>query len=148
MTINALDEAFFRLFRLRGVFDPSTAVPGLGASVSEIMAMAFLSDQAVTQQQLGRLLGLEKSTVSRLVDAMAAKGWATRERDPENRRHATVSLTGAGRRAARRVGDAMRRRHEAMLESMTAHERATMIQGLTLLVTALEREYAKTGRPG
>jgi DNA-binding MarR family transcriptional regulator len=142
-----LDEAFFRLFRLRGVLDPTSAVPGLGASVSEIMALAYLRDGPASQQDLGRYVGLEKSTVSRLVEALTAKGWVIKERDPHNRRFQTLVLTAAGRQATRTVGNAMHRRHRDILESMTAQDAATMIRGLNILVSALENANAKVGGP-
>ena len=140
MTAAELDEAFFRLFRLRGVLDPTGAVPGLGASGSELMTLSRLRDGAVPQHELGTYLGLEKSTVSRLVDGMVAKGWVERDRDPANRRFATVRLTTEGLSTARAVGRAMHRRHSAILEGLSSRDAATMIKGLTILLTALERE--------
>jgi DNA-binding MarR family transcriptional regulator len=142
-TADELDEAFFRLFQLRGVLDPADAVPGLGASVSEIMALSYLRGGQATQFDLGNYLGLEKSTVSRLVDNLAAKGWVEKSRDPSNRRFAAARLTAAGRRATRDVGQAMHRRHRAMLDSLSARDASTMIRGLNILLNALEREAAK-----
>ena len=81
-----LDAAMGRFLGMRGVLDPTQAVPGLGLSMSEAMAMRQLSDGAQTQQNLGAALSLEKSTISRLVDGMIGKGWAEKSRDPHNRR--------------------------------------------------------------
>lgn len=134
-----LDDLFFRLFRLRGVLDPTGAVPGLGASVSEIMTLTRLSESPANQQTLVGFLGLEKSTVSRLVDAMIGKGWVEKERDASNRRYQLVRLTAAGRRAARETGKAMHRRHLSMARSLSEQERAVMIEGVRILVAALER---------
>ena len=140
VTAEQLDQGFFRLFRLRGVLDPTSAIPGLGASVSEVMALARLQEGGMTQQDLGTYLGLEKSTVSRLVDAMIDKGWVDQVRDPQAPRFKTIRLTAAGRRAARSVGKAMHRRHENMLDGLSAQEASTLIKGLNILVDALERE--------
>ena len=142
MTATELDDLFFRLFRLRGVLDPTAAVPGLGASVSEIMALTRLREGPVNQQMLVAFLGLEKSTVSRLIDGMAAKGWVEKQRDESNRRFLMVRLTPSGRRAARRTAQAMHRRHVSMAQSLTEQDRATMIHGLRILVEALERTQA------
>ncbi len=38
------------LFRLRGVLDPAQAVPGLGASLSEALALGQLAAGELTQQ--------------------------------------------------------------------------------------------------
>jgi DNA-binding MarR family transcriptional regulator len=129
------------VFRLRGVLDAAQAVPGLGASLSEAMALGRLTAGALTQQDLGAHLGLEKSTVSRLVDAMAAKGWVDKERDPVNRRYRTVRLTAAGERAAARVAAAIRERHERVLAALTPDERAAVAVALTALARAMAEEF-------
>jgi DNA-binding MarR family transcriptional regulator len=128
------------LLRLHGVLDPAHAVPGLGASMSEALALGRLSAGEVTQQELGAHLNLEKSTVSRLVDAMAAKGWVDRQRDPDNRRYRKVRLTPAGERAAADVSAAIRQRHARILASLTPEERTAVAVGLTALARALARE--------
>ena len=138
-TADDLDDLFFRLFSLRGVLDPAGAVPGLGASVSEVMTLAHLRERPVTQLELGDVLGLEKSTVSRLVESMARKGWVEKERDRSNRRYQLVRLTAAGSRAAREAGKAMHRRHHAMAEHLSDADRRAMIVGMRILVGALER---------
>lgn len=139
MTAADLDDLFFRLFRLRGVLDPAGAVPGLGASVSEIMALTRLREGPANQQTLVAFLGLEKSTVSRLIDGMVAKGWVEKQRDESNRRFLTVRLTPAGRHTARQTAQAMHRRHVTMTQPLTNKDRAVMVQGLRILIEALER---------
>lgn len=134
-----LDDLFFRLFRLRGVLDPTGAVPGLGASVSEIMALTRLDESPANQQALVGFLGLEKSTVSRLIDGMIRKGWVEKERDASNRRYQLVRLTASGKRAARETTKAMHRRHVVMAQALSDSERKLMIDGVRVLVSALER---------
>lgn len=143
-TDDELGDAFVRVFRLRGVLDPTAAVPGLAASVSEIMALRRLQDGELTQQDLGAYLQLEKSTVSRLVEAMTAKGWVEKTRDPTNRRYQRIHLTPHGRRAARDVRHAMHRRHQRILAGLSSAERQAVTTGLAILVRALESE---TGTP-
>ena len=67
-----LRRALQRLFRLGGLLEPHQHA-GLKLSLSEVMALGELGDvESMSQQELGQLLGLEKSTVSRL--AAGAKG--------------------------------------------------------------------------
>jgi len=119
------------------VLDPAQAAAGLGVSVSEAMALRHLTHGACTQQELGSYLGLEKSTVSRLVDALVDKGWVEKERDPGNRRYRTVGLTAAGAEAAARVSKAVRQRHARMLASLTGEERRALAVALPALLRAL-----------
>lgn len=129
------------LFRLRGVLDPTQALPGLNASLSEAMALQeLLARGEVTQSEVGDHLGLEKSTVSRLVDAMAGKGWVGKERDPNNRRYHRVRLTDTGRRVALDLAEAMRRRHERILAGLSEAERQAVALGLPALGRAMAAE--------
>lgn len=130
-----LGQAMHWMFTMRGVLDPTQAVPGLGASLSEAFALGQLTGGELTQRNLGDQLRLEKSTVSRLVSAMAAKGWVDSTPDPDNRRYRLVRLTPAGRRTATRVTAAMRDRHARVLAALTAHER----QCLGVALRALRR---------
>ncbi|NUP37047.1 MAG: MarR family transcriptional regulator [Streptomyces sp.] len=138
-----LELAMDGLFRQRGVLDPSRVVPGLGASLSESLALGYLSAGACVQHELGSYLGLEKSTVSRLVAGMTEKGWVERTRDPNNRRFQKVVLTAAGRRAAAQIAEAMRLRHERWLAALTPEEQQALAIGLPALVRAMTAEMAE-----
>jgi DNA-binding MarR family transcriptional regulator len=139
-TDDELGQVFFRQFRLRGILDITSEMPGFGASASEVLALTRLSESNVKQNELGAYLQLEKSTVSRMIDAMTAKGWVERTRDPANRRSQVVRLTLSGKRAARTVERVMRQRHERMLSRLSAGERQAVRTGLTVFVRALEEE--------
>lgn len=125
------------LFQRRGALDPSRLVPELGASLSEALALGHLSAGACVQHELGSYLGLEKSTVSRLVAGMTEKGWVERGRDPDNRRYQKVVLTGSGRQAATRIAEAMRQRHERWLAVLSPEEQQALAVGLPALVRAM-----------
>jgi DNA-binding MarR family transcriptional regulator len=113
---------------------------GSRASLSEVMALGELSvSEGMSQQELADLLGLEKSTVSRLVGAMESRGWLTRARDPANRRVTQLRLTETGRRAAERIGRDLRHRHHAMFSAMTPEERQALTVGLSALARVVER---------
>jgi DNA-binding MarR family transcriptional regulator len=137
---DVLELAMDGLFRRRGVLDPSRAVPGLGASVSESLALGYLAAGPATQQELGAHLGLEKSTVSRLVVGMMEKHWVERDRDPGNRRYQKVVLTAPGQRAAAQIAEAMRQRHTRWLAALTEQERQALAVGLPALVRAITEE--------
>ena len=55
--------------------------------------LVLASGDAMTQQQLGTQLVLEKSSVSRLVDGLERRGWITRSPDPDDGRQKLVALT-------------------------------------------------------
>jgi DNA-binding MarR family transcriptional regulator len=128
-----------RLFRFGSLLEPHDH-GGVQVSMSEVMALGELSDaEGMSQQSLGELLGLEKSTVSRLVSGLEERGWLSRERDPANRRFVRLGLTDEGRRVAERIGQDLTADHRLLLAELTDDEQQALMVGLTALARALER---------
>jgi hypothetical protein len=76
-------------------------------SASEARALIeLLTARGIAQGQLAALLGLEKSTVSRLAAGLERKGWLRRGRDEENQRFVRLYLTPEGRVIAAQVWQA------------------------------------------
>ena len=134
-----LRRALRRLVRLGSLLEPhSHHHGGLHVSLSETMALGELADvESMSQHELGRLLGLEKSTVSRLVVGLQHRGWVGRERDASNRRFYQLRLTPEGRTVADRIGQELRAHHERLLGALTPDEREALTVGLTGLARAL-----------
>lgn len=133
------------LGQLLRVVNPSRAGGGDGGgavvSVSEGRALVeLLAARGIAQGELGSLLGLEKSTVSRLAAGLERKGWLRRGRDEENQRFIRLYLTPEGRAVAGRVWRAWQSRQERILSSLTAEERAGLAAGLHGLVRSLAAE--------
>jgi len=133
-----LRRALQRLVRLGGLLEPHQHA-GLKLSFSEVMALGELGDvESMSQQELGQLLGLEKSTVSRLAAGLERREWVTRERTPSNRRFYQLRLTETGLAVAEQLGSELRARHEQLLDALTPAERDALVVGLAGLVRALE----------
>jgi DNA-binding MarR family transcriptional regulator len=136
-----------RLVRFGGPLDPHEH-GGMQASISEVAALRELSTVSMlTQQELGELLGLEKSTVSRLVSGMEGRGWLIRERDPHNRRFTRLRLTADGRTIAARIGRQLTDRHHALFSALTAAERQAVVVGFTALARALDQLHNDASTP-
>jgi DNA-binding MarR family transcriptional regulator len=126
-----LRQLLRRLVRLSGLLEPHDHA-GVRASASEVFALGELSEAGtLSQQELAERLGLEKSTVSRLVAGMERRGWLSRLRDPANRRVYRLNLTGEGEAAAHHVAEFFRSRHAHLLGSLTPAERRGLMLGLT-----------------
>jgi DNA-binding MarR family transcriptional regulator len=74
-------------------------------------AMNMLDHEGdVSQQQLGRAIGMDPSSVVSTIDELEAKGWVQRRRHPTDRRAYALHITDAGRetltRARRLAGGA------------------------------------------
>lgn len=92
--------------------------------VAVLAALEDFGPQA--QRTLGARLRQDPSDVVGLLDDLQARGFVTRERDPEDRRRHRVGLTAAGRRALRSAERRLDRSDEALLGSLSARERATL----------------------
>jgi DNA-binding MarR family transcriptional regulator len=109
-------------------------------SLSEVFALHELEANGVlAQQDLAARLQLDKSTVSRLVAGLEARGLLVRERDPDNRRIVRLSFTPAGDRLHRDLAHAMHARQRSVLAAMTPSERAALRTGLVGLLRALRQ---------
>ena len=111
-------------------------------SLSEIFALHELdAGDGLAQQELASRLRLDKSTVSRLVAGLEARGLLLRERDPDNRRIVRLSITPAGHRMHVDLAAGMHARQECVLAAMTPAERAALGTGLAGLLRALHEAW-------
>jgi len=110
-------------------------------SGSEARALIELvAARGIAQGELAGLLGLEKSTVSRLAAGLERKGWVRRGRDEGNQRYVRLYLTSEGGLVAARVWEAWRSRQARILSALTGEERAGLAAGLRGLVRGLAAE--------
>ena len=121
-----------------------TAVTEAGfpaVSASEARALIeLLTARGIAQGQLAALLGLEKSTVSRLAAGLERKGWLRRGRDGDNQRYVRLYLTPEGRVIAAQVWQAWQSRQARILAGLSAEERTGLAAGLRGLVRGLAAE--------
>jgi DNA-binding MarR family transcriptional regulator len=126
-----------------------TAPPGFPAvTASEARALTeLLAAHGIAQGQLAALLGLEKSTVSRLAAGLESKGWIRRGRDEQNHRYVRLYLTPQGRAVADRLWQAWQSRQARILAGLTAEERAGLATGLRGVLRGLVAEGLLAASP-
>jgi len=132
----AFARSFVRFVRGFGLLDQDHTPCGAPMSAAEAHALTVLLDGPTSQSSVGRQLRLPKSSVTRLVDGLAARGWAVRGPAPDDGRVRLVSLTAPGRRVA---ADVTRRRQAhltALLDRVPADQRDLVVRALTLLEEA------------
>jgi DNA-binding MarR family transcriptional regulator len=122
-------------------------LPAVSASEARAL-IELISARGIAQGELAGLLGLEKSTVSRLAAGLERKGWVRRGRDGENQRYVRLYLTPEGRAVAVRVWGAWQSRQARILGALSAEERAGLSAGLRGLVRGLAAEGLLGDAPG
>jgi DNA-binding MarR family transcriptional regulator len=136
-----LEQLLNQLLRL--VSGSGAEAPAADPPVSASEARALLeliSARGIAQGELAGLLGLEKSTVSRLAAGLERKGWVRRGRDGDNQRYVRLYLTPEGRAVAVQVWGAWQSRQARILGALSAEERAGLTAGLRGLVRGLTAE--------
>ncbi|HLZ27478.1 MAG TPA: MarR family transcriptional regulator [Chloroflexota bacterium] len=134
----ALQEQMVALVRGFGWHRPDRTPCGQPVPISEAHALMELArTETLPQSELGARLGLEKSTVSRLVGQLDARGWLARGRSGEDGRVMLVGLSPAGRRAAEQLASARAALFARLLERIPAERREGVLESLSALVEAV-----------
>jgi DNA-binding MarR family transcriptional regulator len=125
--------------------DAGAPVPALSTSEARAL-IELVSARGIAQGELAGLLGLDKSTVSRLAAGLERKGWIRRGRDEGNQRYVRLYLTPEGGEVAGQLWQAWQSRQARILAKLSADERAGLMTGLGGLVRGLAAER-RAGEP-
>jgi MarR family transcriptional regulator, lower aerobic nicotinate degradation pathway regulator len=111
------------------------------ASIVQTRLLGVLRDRRPTMQELARLLALEKSSVTGLVDRAERRGLVIRVSSCTDRRAVLVELTEQGRSLVGRVASRFERDVAEMLDSLSERERATLSGLVSRVLVAHAREH-------
>lgn len=134
----ALQEQMVALVRAFGWHRPEQTPCGQLVPISEAHALMELArEDGLAQGALGMRLGLQKSTVSRLVHQLEARGWVQRQPSASDGRVALLTLTASGRQAADQLATARAAFFAGVLERVPDDKRQPLLDCLALLVAAV-----------
>ncbi|MCX5243443.1 MarR family winged helix-turn-helix transcriptional regulator [Streptomyces prunicolor] len=105
-------------------------------SVVQTRMLGILRDREPTMNQLGHHLGLDKSSITGLVDRAQRRGLVTRTPSTVDRRSFQVSITDAGRQLVEQVAAQFAERIERCVEPLPATDRKRLSRMATRIVTA------------
>ena len=94
----------------------------------------------VTQADLGRRLALDKSWVSRAVEALAQEGLLVKGPAPEDRRTVVISLSRAGKKRAEELDESLNEQAGQIIGRVPQKQRPGIYESLRLLSDALRAE--------
>jgi MarR family transcriptional regulator, organic hydroperoxide resistance regulator len=107
---------------------------GLTAAQAEVIAVLRDTARPLTVRELGQRLVCEGGSPSRLVSSVVAAGLIERGERPGDHRAVALSLTAAGRRAARQVTAAERQLYSGLAAALSEREATAVVRGLHKLV--------------
>jgi DNA-binding MarR family transcriptional regulator len=97
-------------------------------SIIQARLLGVLRDREPTMNQLGRLLGLDKSSISGLVDRAQRRGLVTRTVSANDRRAFQVSITDAGRQLIEQLAAQFAERIELSVAPLPDADRQRLSQ--------------------
>jgi DNA-binding MarR family transcriptional regulator len=105
------------------------------------------AEEASTQQQLGRAVGMDPSSMVATLDELESRGMVERRRHPTDRRAHALYLTDTGRTTLGRGRELARAAQEELLAPLSADERRTLHDLLLrMAVAAGQAEGQAEGR--
>ncbi|WP_437477639.1 MarR family transcriptional regulator [Sorangium sp. So ce1014] len=134
-------RAFVRGF---GLLDEERTPCGVRVAPREAHALTILADaeragEQLSQSDLRRALGIDKSNVTRLIQRLREDGRVEQDVSEEDGRVRRLRLTSAGRRMAGRLEEQSLRRFQSILDAIPCEERAAVVSALHALNSALSR---------
>ncbi|WP_336087523.1 MarR family winged helix-turn-helix transcriptional regulator [Nocardia sp. SSK8] len=100
--------------------------------------LTFIAENAdLTQKKVGEALGIDRSEVVRLVDALEGAGLVERTRDGKDRRKYRLRVTDAGRKRCKRTDKLIAEATARVLHRLDPDEQVTLHR---LVLTALGDE--------
>ena len=95
-------------------------------SMTQTRLLGVLRDRTPTMNELGTLLGLDKSSTSGLVDRAERRGLVARVASAADRRSVHVGLTEAGRAVVTEVAEGFAADVQSLLRKLPRADRATL----------------------
>jgi len=136
-SVSALQAGLVGFIRAFGLQRPYTTACGMPVTTSEAHALMELAGHdGIRQSDLALRLGLEKSSVSRLIRQLEARSWVHRVPDPRDGRAVKLGLTSSGVRAAERLAGATARKFQRLLDEIPHDEREGVLRALSALTRA------------
>jgi DNA-binding MarR family transcriptional regulator len=121
-------QLFFRLWRASHI-RIARELESLGLTPARFGLLNLLASlDGANQQELGRAMGVDPSTMVSLVDELEAAGLAKRQPHPADRRARAVVLTAKGRRVRERGRELASQVEDEVLGGLTAAERRELLR--------------------
>jgi DNA-binding MarR family transcriptional regulator len=112
----------------------TAAMEDLGLSPRARCVLSAALSGELTQIEIARMVGLDKTTMVVTLDELEAKGLAERRPSSKDRRARVISVTKRGKAMVHRADEVSRRVQEDVLASLPAGERDDLVESLRTLV--------------
>ncbi len=123
--------------------------PGIDLSPGQFSLLTFLeANPDASQTAIAGVFGIDKSTLSPVLDAFAKRGLITRRRADHDRRTNAIRLTADGAALLDRMRARVEAQEALMAAALDPEERARLLDMLQRVTDALEADRAGPGGGG
>jgi DNA-binding MarR family transcriptional regulator len=127
----------------------AAALAPFGITGRELAVLLSIDSQApLSQQEAGRRLGVDRTTMVALIDELEGKQLVQRRQDPADRRKNVVALTPAGHGTLTKAGKASDEAERRFLAPLTGNEAAQVREALRRVAFPSVTEPAAVERAG
>jgi DNA-binding MarR family transcriptional regulator len=124
-----MKHAYLQLADLTG-----SALAPFGISGRECAVLIAIDERVpLSQQEVARRMGVDRTTMVALIDDLESKGLVQRRQDPDDRRKNVVFLTEAGRATLHGAAAATEQAERRFLASLPGDESATFTEALRVV---------------
>jgi DNA-binding MarR family transcriptional regulator len=136
----ALREAMRQIDRRLEMVDEKEKACCCGTTLAQCHALVEIGRAgSISLIRLSEQMDLDKSTMSRTVDALVARGFAQRDIDEDNRRFVTIVLTEKGLEEYHAIESSMDVYFARLLDAVPAEKRAQVLESMLLLLEAVKQ---------
>ena len=140
--VDSFSIAITKTFSLKTVlfrtFDPSGLVPSINRTQERVLMMSWKLKGA-SMRFLSREAGLEKGSLTTVIDSLEALGLVTRTRQEGDRRSFIVKPTTQGLALARRIDTLFRAHLDTLLAKLGDDERARFEEAIKIIASDIPR---------
>ncbi|ARP72829.1 MarR family transcriptional regulator [Streptomyces pluripotens] len=124
--------------QLRLAESAGPALARFGLDARELAVLVVLAaGPSLSQLEAARRLGVDRTTMVALIDALEGKGLVERRRSEDDRRRNVVELTERGRRVRADAEDAREAAEREFLAPLGEQDAAGLVKALRVLVTGI-----------
>lgn len=111
-------------------------------SVTQCYALEALVERGPSRSQaLAEVLRLDKSTTTRVVDALVRKGYVERQPDPEDARAVSLRVTSEGRKLYEQINSELIAQQIDLIRDLDPHVRTAATEILKRLARAAQARF-------
>jgi DNA-binding MarR family transcriptional regulator len=116
----------------------------MGLTVRLCGVLNLLGDGAISQQELGEQLGIDRTTIVELIDERERQGVVGRRRNAADRRSYALVLTPKGRAVQKRASKAFDAAADEFFGALKPTERQHLSDMMRRLIAAADEKLGKT----